>query len=556
MSAAPTLPITHNPYSAGWQAYLAGCIPAVVLAGWLFPLSFLAGHGLFFHDGDISNQIAGWLFFAQDAWQRPLLYTPWLNYPNGLVISQTDSLPLLALLFKPIAGLLPPGFHYFGVWHALALLLQALGAVFLIRGLGCLRWWHGLVAAGFAVLWPVWLMRFGQSALLGQGLLLFALGAYFRGQNGPWSANLATAVLVLLCQVAMLVHPYLLVMSYAILLAWLLDQWRDTRQPLLQVVRLVVALAVTAVLALMLGNLGHLLGPTHIGDPGQWHLNLASLWCGGYSAAWLTCHPGNSEQYAYLGAGALLVIGLALLWRGWRLPAGVRQHLGLASVALVLLAFALGPRIVVANLELIDMAFPAWWQAADQRFPAAARFVWPVTYLVFFVALATLCRRGWVGLVLVLAALALQGIDTTTRRDEIRIAARLPEAATDPAWAPAMRGIAHVSLYPAFGCGDIDPSAYLPVQRQAALHGATFNTARAPGLQTNCDAKLGAMQHEVRPGHLYLAPAVLPAEGLPRGMVLAAQHGQCRTLPIAPVLWGVARPQELLACRAEATDRW
>lgn len=556
MSAAPTPLLSQNPYHASWQAYLAGCVPALLLAGWLFPLSFLAGHGLFFQNGDISNEITGWLFFAQDAWQRPLLYTPWLNYPQGLGIAQTDSLPLLALLFKPLAAWLPAGFHYFGIWHALALLLQALGAVFLIRALGCWRWWHGLVAAGFAVLWPIWLMRFGQSAMLGQGVLLFALGSYFRGQQAVWSANQATIALVLLCQAAMLLHPYLLVCTYAILLAWLLDQWRETRRPGLQALRLILALAITLGLALLLGNLNTLWQAPATTGAGPWHLTLNGFVCGGYSAAWLTCHPGNSEQYAYLGAGALAVVALALLVRGWRLPGAIRSHLGLVLVALGLLAYALGHQLTLGETLLLELSYPPWWESANSHFPATARFAWPVAYLVVFVALATLLRRGWPGLMLALAALVLQGYDTTTRRDEIRIAAALPEASADPTWERAMRGIAHVSVYPAYGCGEVDPFAYLPVQRQAALHGATFNTARGMNLSPDCDAKLESMQQAIRPGHLYLAPAVLPAQALPRGMVMAAQHGQCRTLPIAPVVWGVARPQELLACRAEPTDTW
>src|SRR5690625_375923 len=97
----------------GWVAWLLAALPAVLLTFWLFPPSFLLGHGLFFQDGEINRDISGWLFFAQDSWQRPLLYTPWLNYPEGISIAFTNSIPLMALLFKPLMPLLPEGFHYF-----------------------------------------------------------------------------------------------------------------------------------------------------------------------------------------------------------------------------------------------------------------------------------------------------------------------------------------------------------------------------------------------------------------------------------------------------------
>ncbi len=537
----------------GWVAWLLATLPAVLLTAWLFPPSFLLGHGLFFEDGDISKDISGWLYFAQDAWQRPLLYTPWLNYPEGISIAFTDSIPLMALLFKPFAPLLPEGFHYFGLWHGVALLLQAWGAVFLVRSLGCLRAWQALLAAGFAVIWPMWLFRFGHSALLAQGILLYALGFLFRGQRGLWTVQQTTMAIVLACQVALLLHPYLLAMCYAILAAWLFDQWRDSRRLAVQLVRLAASAAITLLLAALLGFLG---GAASTGQYGQHGLTLTSLWCGGYGAAWLNCNPGAGEHYAYLGIGALLVLAVSILWQGPRLARVMREHTGLVVMSVALLAFALTHRVLVGDTVIAEYPPPPWLLDWAGIFQASARFVWPVAWLIFFAAFAVLARKGWLGMIILAVALGLQWVDTTVRRDEIRIAARLPATTTDPAWQPAMRGIAHVSMYPAFGCGEIDPYAYLPVQRTAALHGATFNTAYAARVQTDCAAKHARMQNDIRDGQLHLAPAILPAEALPRGMRVAAQHGQCKTLPIAPVLWGVARPQELLACRAEPADAW
>ncbi|MGE4336166.1 MAG: DUF6311 domain-containing protein [Pigmentiphaga sp.] len=539
---------------ATWRAYLLGLLPALALAAWLFPPEFLAGQGLFFHDGEISRDISGWLFFAHDGWQRPLLYTPWFNYPEGLSIAFTDSVPLMALLFKPIAGLLPEGFHYFGLWHAVALAIQALGAVFLVRSLGCLGALPALLAAAFAVLSPLWLARFGHSALLAQGILLFALGAYFRAQRGRWSANQGTLVLALICQLALLLHPYLLAMCYAIFVAWLIEQWRDERRFLIQLLRLGASVAITLLLAAILGFFGgDLPGNSAYGEQG---LSLTSLWCGGYGSPWLTCEPGAGERYAYLGMGALLAIALAVLLQGQRIPAALRRHAGLVLVLLLLAAFAISNRVAVGDHIIASFPLPEAMLPWMGMFEASARFIWPLAYLLTFAALAALMLRGWAGILLVVIALGLQWVDTATRRDEIRIAARLPEPVPDPAWERALRGIAHVSMYPAFGCGDIDPLAYLPVQKLVARQHATLNTAYASRMPSDCDVKHARLQHEIRPGQLVLAPTALPAEGLPQGMRTAAMHGQCRALPIAPVLWGVARPQELLACRAEPADEW
>src|SRR5690606_17130409 len=189
---------------------------------WLFPGSFLLGHGLFFFDGDIVKDVSGWLFFARDAWQLPLLFTPWLNYPEGISIAFTDSIPLMALLLKPFAGWFPAGFHYFGFWHVIAYVTQALAAVFLIRSLGVRTLFAAFAAAAFALMWPVLLYRFGHSALLAQGLLLFALGCYFHAYRGSWPAARAARVLIATCQAALLVHPYPMAMCYAVIVAFLL----------------------------------------------------------------------------------------------------------------------------------------------------------------------------------------------------------------------------------------------------------------------------------------------------------------------------------------------
>src|SRR5690606_17136443 len=130
------------------------------------------------------------------------------------------------------------------------------------------------------------------------------------------------------------------------------------------------------------------------------------------------------------------------------------------------------------------------------------------------------------------------------------------ERPSDPAWQAALHNIAHINMFPAFGCGDIDPLVYLPVQYRAARAGATFNTAYAPGLATACDAKHARFNEPIPTGTLVLAPAALPGQALPSSIRLAAQHGQCTTLTAMPVLAGISRPQALLACRNEPALEW
>ena len=536
-----------------WLAYALALALAAIQIWWLFPVSFLEGRGLFFFDGDIVKDITGWLFFNQEPWRLPLLYTPSLNYPDGISIAFTDSIPLMALLFKPFVASLPPGFHYFGWWHAVAFAGQALGAVFLVRALGCRGLLAAIAATLFALNWPVLLYRFGHSALLAQGTVLFALGCYFHASRGTWSAARAAVALSAVCQLALLIHPYLLAMCYAVLAAFVLDEGLRAGQWLLQLRRLLTAMLISLALA---GVLGFFAGGLSTGGYGQYALGLNALWCGGDTSVWFTCSAGGGESYAYLGAGLLLMLPIVMLaeWRAvLSLP---RRFPGLVLVCVLLTLYAVTNRVVIGQTVVYEFALPALLHQMFSIFQASARFFWPVGYLLLFGALAVLLQRGWVGALVVILALAIQWYDIGQRRDDILVAARAAEQPFDAGWQRAMHGVDHVAMYPAFGCGDLDRFAYLPVQYLAAHHGATFNTVYAARSTTDCKAKHALFQQDVQPDQLFVAPAALPAQALPPAFRTAAQHGQCATLPIAPVFWGVARAQDLLACRARPVEQW
>ena len=53
---------------------------------------------------DIQQHYAGWLFYRQDAVGFPLCVTTALNAPQGVSVAYTDSIPLLAALCRPLAG--------------------------------------------------------------------------------------------------------------------------------------------------------------------------------------------------------------------------------------------------------------------------------------------------------------------------------------------------------------------------------------------------------------------------------------------------------------------
>ena len=73
---------------------------------------------------DLTQHYLGWRAFRQSPWHFPIGLMDGLNYPNQISIIYTDSIPLLAVLFKLISPILPKTFQYFGIWGMLSFVLM------------------------------------------------------------------------------------------------------------------------------------------------------------------------------------------------------------------------------------------------------------------------------------------------------------------------------------------------------------------------------------------------------------------------------------------------
>ncbi|MFS2122450.1 DUF6311 domain-containing protein [Pseudomonas sp. Pseusp97] len=495
--------------SPSGPTYLAALLLAMALVLHLYPLSFLAGHGLYFEGGDAASHVAGWLFFEKDDWHFPLLKSVRLNAPEGTSIAFTDSIPLLALLLKPFRSLLPDGFHYFGLWHAFSYLLQAAAAVFVIRSLEVRHLPGALLAAAFAITWPVLTHRMGHTALMTQALLLLALGAYFRGHHAAWTVRSTGLGLITLSCIALLVHPYLLAMVYPLFIASLLSLHRQSRLTLRQGLGWVVA-SLIALLGILYAG-GYFIGKgAAAGGYGVYSLNLLSPFCGGLFCAPVDATGGQDEGFNYLGAGVLLLLPLALMLHGPQLPSSARRH---APLLLILLGFGLyaaSNRLFLGQRLLLDLHLPQWLESAFGIFRVSGRFFWLVGYGVLFAVLAVLLRRkSNVLLVITLAALLLQWHDTRPLRERVQFLSQLPATLDLQPWRKALAGLHAIEIYPAYGCGDTPTEDYVRYQYIAANLGMTINSAYTARIATQCEQKNAFSQRPAEDGQLYVRAGFL-----------------------------------------------
>ncbi|WP_338664200.1 DUF6311 domain-containing protein [Pararoseomonas sp. SCSIO 73927] len=366
-------------------AAVLGLVGAEVVAG---------TGGLWRHTGtDQSQNLSGHLAFQADAWRWPLLFTQQLFWPQGLSAAMTDSNPLVSLLGKAVAApLAGHPVNLLGAWIGACWLLQPVAAVYALRGFGVPAGWRGVAAAGaagaLALLWPAMLFRLGHVNLLGHFLLLAALALAARAVLRPARLPFLPSVAVL--TLAILTHPYNFLFAAAVLAAPLLRRhpggragwWREAGRFL-------------PILALPVGLFRVLSGSTGGADRGYGYYSmdlLSPVWpqlSGLFGGAVLDGTGGAYEGFNYLGAGALLLLAVALAlgwWRGWR------AGLPLLVLGAGLTAVAVTPRAYAGGVLVLPL--PAWpWDQVFGIVRASGRAFWPVGYMLLLAPLAWLARR-------------------------------------------------------------------------------------------------------------------------------------------------------------------
>ncbi len=431
-------------------------------------LAFLA----WMHPAVLSPTNVGWLLTGEDRGQSamglaaylraggpwPGLHQPLLAAPQGMTLLFTDSIPLLGVLLKPFAPLLPVGGQYIGAWYLACTLLQAGLAAALVRRYApdVLAAWCG---AALLTLMPALLNRYGHASLCAQWLLLWGLWIFVdprRARNPLWWA----AVL----GVAALVHSYLMLMVLAFWAGAMIEQLLRGPDKARALLAGFAALVPAAAIMVAHGALGGPYAPTH--TYGQYPAALDGWWNPGnpdYTALLPSSPRGPDgrgfEGLQYLGAGllALVLLMIARTATGRLEPercATLRRLLWLLPPFLVLGLLAVGPKPMWHDAPLFVVHLPPPVIDLLDVVRASGRLLWPVTYTLAFAAIVA--ATGGTRATLVLGgALALQVVDLTPMLAAVRGASqradvsRLFTRTTDPRWATLVGGASGVEFQPA-----------------------------------------------------------------------------------------------------------
>jgi hypothetical protein len=397
---------------------------------------------------DLSTHYLGWCFFRLEAWHWPPSTIDALFAPLGTTLGLTDSIPLAALVLKPLAGTNGPDFQYLGPWlllnHILQGMFAAAIAVRLIPG-KCGR----LFLIGVMLTAPPFLARFGHIALSSHWLLLWALHVYLFARR-KWLWICAPLM------ISALVHPYLTFMVLALAFPSILRD-PDARP------RLVVA-RFTLLVVLTLSML--YIGGTF--DPARSIEDYGETGFGYYTANLLTAIDGDEwallgpqlpnrrmqyEGFNYLGLGLILLTIFLLARSSSRSSIQVlaRRHRPLLLVLAGLTLLAISNRVMLGSLHLVSIGLPDQVQTLLAPFRSSGRFLWPVWYVAAAGSVIVAWRSAPApgGQKIWLALLALQVVDLTPLWAESanHVGSESP-ASTFADWDPFVAGADTLQTYP------------------------------------------------------------------------------------------------------------
>lgn len=367
-------------------------------------------------DNDPFQHYLGWLFYRQTPWTLPIGLNPLFGLGISSSIIYSDSIPLLAILFKPLSSVLPLNFQYFGIWTFACFMLQAFFGwklVGLISNSTPLR----SACLPLFIFAPILLNRIGIHAAL-TGHFLILAGLYLSLIQRPKNRIINWALLLGVCT---LTHFYLLAIVLGFWLASLLNQTLKLHYSIAELLK--ELLLIFTILALLMWQAGYFaVGLTSAGGGwgyGTWGVNLLSFFNAKSWSYVLPSIPGvesHQDRFQYPGLGVLVVFLFALCKPDalkTLLKTAVARQPYLIGLLLIYVIFSISNHIGFGALRG-SFPLPTPLLAIGNALRASDRFFWPVVYLVTLLGIAGIIRGYKLkSAILILSAASLiQVLDT------------------------------------------------------------------------------------------------------------------------------------------------
>lgn len=345
---------------------------------------------LLYEGGDMTQHYLGWVAFRNSAWHFPPGMMDTLTYPHMTSVIFTDSIPLMAVLFKCISPILPENFQYFGWWGLMCLVLQGIFTARIMRNFIDGKISVVLISVLF-LFTPSMLFRMDKHmALAGQWIILLGLELIFVYERYRDNRKLYLAV-ALMGLLSSSTHIYFTLMNGIILVGICLVDILMKRQYKRSILLLGEYLCVSATVVWLLGGLT---GSNQLQGEGlgMYSLNLNALFNPmGYSNIYQELpliNGGQQEGFTWLGAGFLFLLPFSIILfldcgRIKRIITAHREKIiSLCVVAGIAMVLAISPTITMGEKKLFEIEISSQIENVWAIFRCCGRIAWIVVYIV------------------------------------------------------------------------------------------------------------------------------------------------------------------------------
>ena len=347
------------------------------------PINFLNNEWL--SPGDSGWHWINWLFFRETSiFQFPIFE----NYNYGMELSSSiainDSLPIMALIFKPLSFLLPLDFQYFGLWILICFILQGQLGLILLRKVTNNEF-LSLLGACFFILAPPFLWRlWGHYSLMAHWLIILGIIIFY-------SSNFNLRNWILLLILTALVNAYILAIILSIFILDLI--YRTRIEGFRSKDSFLIFFKAFSLLVLSLYVFGYFSNGASIGSGGYslYRANLNTFfndndfWS--YILPDIGSIPNDYEGFAFLGVGiiVLLFISLYEVFKNKLLLNTIfsKKNIYLLSLSILLFLFAITNKITLGTLVLFEFDLPEFFKIFTRPLRSSGRMVWLLFYLIY-----------------------------------------------------------------------------------------------------------------------------------------------------------------------------
>ena len=360
-------------------------------------LSFVNSKWLGAHD--VTTDIVSWKFFKDDIWRFPLGNNPNYGMDIGSGIAFSGSIPIMAIIFKLFANILPYDFHYFSLWIFICFFLQSYIA-FLIINNQTKNLYFSIVGSLFFLLSPILINRLSfHFSLCAHWLILMSF--YIETKKDLINKNIYWAVLISL---SALIHFYFTIMLLGIFFLFSLNDLKNNLNLKKFYNKIFLVLGSLIFTMFIIGYFNVPFADALAYGYGNYALDISGLFSSNTSVIngnidWSFFFTNNtvlpSEGFAYLGVGGIifLIYMIIILINNFKDFRKKEEFLPIFLIVLIFLIAGITNRVHLFNSIIFDFELPTIIYGILSIVRASGRLVWPVYYLIFFISIIFLYKK-------------------------------------------------------------------------------------------------------------------------------------------------------------------